>query len=73
MWTEVDKKPDLIVLVIMLGYNFVYTFLLELKKRLLAMVKANGIEKLKKIQDVVHNTCYIIKKHKMLLFGIFAK
>ena len=48
-----DKKPDLIVLEIMLGYNFVYTFLLELKKRLFVMVKANGIKKMKKTQDVV--------------------
>ena len=53
MWTEVDKKPDLIVSEIMLGCNIVYTFLLELKKLLLAPVGANGIKKMKKTQDVV--------------------
>ena len=53
LWTEVDKKPDLIVSEIMLGCNIVYTFLLELKKLLLAPVGANGIKKMKKTQDVV--------------------
>ena len=70
---EVDKKPYLIVSEIMLGCNIVYTFLLELKKLLLAPIKANGIKKMEKTQDVVYNTCYLMKKYKMLIFGFFAK